>query len=145
MKSATKKGDDVSSFFVPATRRLGTAQTRRHHHHPKPLPLFAFVYFLLLWGKATGRTGGAAPPSLSGGARRGRTGARAGQGGWVVWGKMACGVQHRRPWRPEGGRKREGVHAPARRARGERADPHGQGERGRGRERPRISWDGGAA
>ena len=125
------------AMTAPA-RRLGTAQTRCHHHHAKPLPLFDFVFFLLLWGKATGRTGGA-PLRPCGGARRGRTGAGAGED------KLRAVQRTADHGGPRGGRKRDGAHARARRTRGERADPHGQGARGRARERPRLSCAGEAA
>ena len=166
--STIKKGHDVPSFLYPpaALGRLKRAATTT----PNPYPFL--LLFFCCGGKAAGRTGpdfhrgrlcvpGACPEpalnliqgrsgSLPGGARRGRTGARAGQGGWVVWGKMACGVQHRRPWRPEGGCKRDVSGASERSAGGNGPTPTAKGNQqggsvaggGADRERPRLKWDG---
>ena len=52
------KGDRVP---LAATRRLGTAQTRRHHHHPLP-PLFSVLFFLCFLARPG--EGGARPVAV---------------------------------------------------------------------------------
>jgi hypothetical protein len=129
-------------FLCPPPAALGRLK-RAATTTPNPYP-FCFCFFSFAFGQGPGQAA-RRPLRPCRGARDGWPGpGRGSVGGWCggKWRAVCNTADHGGP--PGRVQARRSARASVTSA-GERPDPLGQGERGRGRERPRLSWDGGAA